>query len=268
MYTYTGKTALITGASGGIGEVFARELAQRGMHLILVARSEGALRKLATELSGQYGVRCEVVVADLSKEWASDQIKDVVTEKRLRVDMLINNAGFGTYDAFEKIDPERDHQQVMLNVAAVVDMAHTFLPEMVGRGEGAVINVSSMAAFQPMPYMAVYAASKAFVLRFSEALWGEYRERGIRVVALCPGQVETSFHDALENATPAAGVKSSPKEVVQAALQTLEKGKSWVLPGLLNYLSIQSIRFMPGTFLMQATANALRPQSLKSASTK
>src|SRR5262245_14251010 len=142
MYTYRGKTALITGASSGIGEVFAQELAKLGMHVILVARSEEVLRKLAAELTKQYGVRSEVIVADLSQEMVSAQIKAAVEQRGLHVDLLINNAGFGTYDAFEKIDPERDHQQVMLNVAAVVDMAHAFLPAMVARGEGAIINVA------------------------------------------------------------------------------------------------------------------------------
>jgi short-subunit dehydrogenase len=263
MYTYAGKTALITGASSGIGEVFAQELAKLGMHVILVARSEEALRKLAAELTKQYGVRSEVIVADLSQEKASAQVKAAVEQRGLHVDLLINNAGIGTYDAFEKIDPERDHQQVMLNVVAVVDMAHAFLPAMVARGEGAIINVASMAAFMPMPYMAVYAASKAFVLSFSESLWAEYRERGIRVVALCPGQVKTGFHDALENPTPAAGVKVLPQQVVSAALRTLEKGKSSVVPGFPNYLSILSTRLMSRSFLAQSAARMLRPQDTK-----
>src|SRR5437879_2090501 len=127
MYTYTGKTALITGASSGIGEVFAQELAKRGMDVILVARSEDTLRKLAAELTKQYSVRSEVIVSDLSQERASAQVKAEVEKRGLQVDLLVNNAGIGTYDAFEKLDPERDHQQVMLNVTAVVDLAHAFL---------------------------------------------------------------------------------------------------------------------------------------------
>lgn len=263
MYNYTNKTALITGASTGIGEVFARELAKRGMQVILVARSEGALRKLAAELTRQYNVRAEVIVADLGQENASAQVKAAVEEKGLHVDLLINNAGMGTYDAFEALDPERDHRQVMLNVTAVVDLAHAFLPAMVARGEGAVINVASMAAFMPMPYMAVYAASKAFVLSFSQALWAEYRQRGIQVVALCPGQVETAFHQALENTAPAAGATVSAQQVVVVALQALEKGRSYIIPGLLNYLTIQSTRLMSRSFLAQASLSRLRPQSLQ-----
>lgn len=259
-YRYNGKTALITGASSGIGEVFARTLSEHGMDVILVARSESALRKLAAELSTTYGVRAEVICADLSKEGASTLIKEAVERQGLRVDLLVNNAGFGTYDRFEAIDPERDHQQVMLNVGAVVDLAHAFLPDMVARGEGAVINVGSMAAFQPMPYMAVYAASKAFVLSFSQALWGEYRERGIRVVALCPGQVETPFHDKMEHEAPAAGVKVTPQEAVVAALRTLEKGDSYVVPGAMNYVAAQSTRVLSRAFLARSAAKMLRPK--------
>ncbi|HEY4386042.1 MAG TPA: SDR family oxidoreductase [Ktedonobacteraceae bacterium] len=259
MYTYTGKAALITGASSGIGEAFAQELAKRGMHTVLVARSEGSLRKLASELTKQHGVRSEVIVADLSQEKASVQIKTAVEEMRLHVDLLVNNAGFATHDAFDAIDPERDHQQVMVNVTAVVDLAHAFLPEMVARGAGAMINVASMAAFMPMPYMAVYAASKAFVLSFSEALWAEYRERGIQVVALCPGEVETRFHQALEHPVPAAGVKRSSQQVVREALYTLEKGKSSVIPGILNDMTIQSTRLMSRSFLARGAESRLRP---------
>lgn len=262
MYHYAGKTALVTGASSGIGVVFARELARRGMHVILVARSETPLRTLAAALAREYDVRADVIVADLSRESAGSQVKAAVEDRRLQVDLLVNNAGIGTYDAFEALDPARDHRQVMLNVATVVDLAHAFVPVMVAKNEGAIINVSSMAAFQPMPYMAVYAASKAFVLSFSEALWAEYRHRGIRVVALCPGQVETPFHDALENETPAAGVKVSPEQAVGAALRALEEGRSYVIPGARNAMAVRSVRFMPRAFLAQATARALRPKGL------
>jgi uncharacterized protein len=262
-YRYKGKTALITGASSGIGEVFARNLSQRGMDVILVARSGEALRTLATELSATYGVRAEVMSADLSKEGASAQVKAAMARTGLQVDLLVNNAGFGTYDRFEDIDPQRDHQQVMLNVAAVVDLAHAFLPEMARRDDGALINVSSMAAFQAMPYMAVYGASKAFVMSFSQALWGEYRERGIRVVALCPGQVETTFHEKMEHEAPAAGVKVTAQQAVEAALRTLEQGRSYIVPGAMNAVAAQSTRLMSRAFLVKSAAKMLRPKDAK-----
>ena len=136
MVSYQGKTALITGASSGIGEAFARELAKRGMNLILVARSEDRLQRLSDELSKHYGIKADVIATDLSQPGAAKRVKAAVQERALAVHMLVNNAGFAIYDHFERIDPERDHQQVMVNVSTVVDMAHAFLPDMVVRGEG------------------------------------------------------------------------------------------------------------------------------------
>jgi len=170
MYTYQGKTALITGASSGIGEAFAQGLAARGMNVILVARSETILNTLAQKLDEQYHVRTTVIPADLSHLDASATIKERVQELGLQVDLLVNNAGFGTYGHFETLDAQRDREEVLVNVAAVVDLSHAFLPAMFERGEGAIINVASTASFQPAPYMAIYGASKAFVLSFSAAL--------------------------------------------------------------------------------------------------
>src|SRR5712691_11554476 len=151
MFTYRGKTALITGASSGIGETFASTLAARGMNLILVARSEGKLRTLATQLASQHGIRAEVIAADLAQENAATAIQSEVEEKGLQVDMLINNAGFGTHGPFESLSPQRDHEEVMVNVTALVDLTHAFVPAMAARGDGAIINVASIAGFQPVP---------------------------------------------------------------------------------------------------------------------
>lgn len=258
MFYYQGKTALITGASSGIGEVFARDLARRGMNVILVARSEEKLRTLATNLHQKYGVRTEVIVADLSRENAALAVFDAVQQMQLTVDMLVNNAGFLNYAPFEQIAPEQDHAQVMVNVTALVDLTHAFVPGMLAQGEGAVINVSSSGAFQPMPYMAVYGASKAFVLSFSEALWVEYRNRGLRVLALCPGPTATRalvkvFDDG--RATP-------PNRVVAAALKALEAGRSYVIPGLKNYFLANSIpRLLPRSITVQILERITRPQA-------
>ncbi len=197
MFAYRGKTALVTGASAGIGAEFARALAARGSDVILVARSQERLRALADELARDFGVRAEVIAADLTR---ADAARDLYAEAEVRgltVDLLINNAGFGTHGPFETLAPARDHAEVMLNVAAVVDLTHLFLPAMLKRGDGAVINVASTASFQPVPYMAVYGATKAFVLSFSEALWAECRGRGVRVLALCPGTTATEFFDVV-----------------------------------------------------------------------
>ena len=261
MYNYAGKAALITGASSGIGEAFARELAERGMHLILVARTEERLTALADELSKRYSIRAEVMVADLSQPEAIAGITAFVRERGRVIDLLINNAGFATYGPFEELDPQRDHQQVMVNVAAVVDMAHAFLPEMVTRRAGAIINVASRGAFHPAAYMAVYAASKAFVLAFSEGLWAEYRRRGIRVVALCPGPVATRFYDIAGRGAPSLGTKSSPLPVVLAALRALERGKSYVIPSWSSYLQAQvATRLFPRAFAAQMVERMQRPR--------
>jgi len=186
MFNYAGKTALITGASSGIGEAFAQILAARGMNLVLVARSAEKLRALAQALSEQHGIRADVVPADLCREGAVQEVYRRTQTLGVAVDLLVNNAGFGTYGGFDTLAQEREHGEIMLNVTALVDLTHAFVPAMVERKAGGVINVASMAAFQPMPYQAVYGSAKAFVLSFSLALWAEYRKRGVRVVALCP----------------------------------------------------------------------------------
>jgi uncharacterized protein len=261
MFRYRDKTALITGASSGIGESFARVLAARGMHLILVARSEERLHMLSDELSRHYGIKAYVIATDLSQPGAAKCVKAAVQERSLTVHLLVNNAGFAVYDHFEKIDPERDHQQVMVNVSAVVDLAHAFLPDMVARGEGAVINVSSRGAFQPGAYFAVYAASKAFVLSFSEALWAEFRERGIDVLALCPGPVDTNFFNVVGRERRGLEAKASPESIVVVALKALEQRKSFVIPEWRIWLSSQIMsRLLPRAFVARTLERLTRPE--------
>ncbi|HLZ57186.1 MAG TPA: SDR family NAD(P)-dependent oxidoreductase [Ktedonosporobacter sp.] len=182
---YQGKVALITGASSGIGKAFARELARRGMDLILVARSEQRLQQISTELTVLYGIQASVIAADLSQPDAVQKIKATVDARGLAVHLLVNNAGFGVRERFEKIDPVRDHEQVMVNVAAVVDLTHAFLPGMLARNEGAVINLGALAGFQPVGYFAVHAASKAFIHAFRNSpypyTFGDPRG-GIRII--------------------------------------------------------------------------------------
>ncbi|HEX4205892.1 MAG TPA: SDR family oxidoreductase [Ktedonobacteraceae bacterium] len=246
MDLYTEKTALITGASTGIGAAFATRLAAAGTHLILVARSEEKLRALASQLADQHAIRAEVIVADLSRVGAARTVFEETQKRGLAVDILINNAGFGTYGQFDTIDAQREQQEILLNVAALVDLTHRFLPVMVARRQGAIINVASLAAFQPTPYMAVYGATKAFVLSFSEALWGEYRTKGIRVLALCPGETATEFFQVVGNGydTP-LGNAETPEKVVQVALRALEQGRPSVISGRQNALSANLSRFFP-----------------------
>jgi len=260
MFAYQGKTALITGASSGIGRAFARALAQRGMSVLLVARSEERLRTLATELSQRYRVRVEVIPADLSLAGAARQIQQEVERRDLVLDLLVNNAGFGLNGFFEMFSPERDYQQVMVDVAAVVDLTHAFVPSMLERSEGAaIINIASTAGFQPVPYMAVYGASKAFVLSFSQALAEEYRARGLRVLALCPGATETPFFDIAGEAA-SIGRRRTPEHVVATGLRALERGRSVVIDGSSNALLAQMSRFFPRRFVARITGQMVHPR--------
>ncbi len=264
MFQYGGKTALITGASAGIGAEFARALAARGANVILVARSKDRLRALADEVARDYGVRAEAVAADLTRPGAARDLQAAVDARGLAVDLLVNNAGFGTYGRFETLSPERDGDEVALNVAAVVDLTHLFLPTMLARGDGAVVNVASVAAFMPGPYSAVYGATKAFALSFSEALWAEYRGRGVRVLALCPGATATEFFDALGTDTGVRGAKRSPEQVVETGLRALERDRPYAVDGLANYLMIQVPRVVPRGLAARLVARATRPRQAAS----
>jgi uncharacterized protein len=244
MFDYRGKTALITGASTGIGAVFAKELAQRGMNLILVARSEDKLQALVTELSKQYGQNNQFIALDLTQSAAANTLKQEIDRRQLSIDLLINNAGFATYGNFETIDTQRELNEIQLNVSVLVELTHLFIPAMVQKEAGAILNVASIAGFQPMPYMAVYGATKAFVLSFSEALWAEYQSRGVRVLALCPGMTETPFHEIAGQ--PSVGMMDTPEHVVQVGLRGLERGHSSVISGATNtFLSGLLPRILP-----------------------
>ena len=259
MSTYTGKTALITGASSGIGAAFARALATQGANLILVARSQDKLRELATTLASQHSIRADVIATDLSRPAAGQEIFAATQQLGLPIDILVNNAGFGTYGSFDSIDAEREQQEIMLNVAAVVDLTHHFLPAMVARGNGSIINVASTAAFQPVPYSAVYGASKAFVLSFSEALWAEYRGKGVRVLVVCPGPTSTNFFTVVGTEDGAMGTKETPEKVVQVALRALEQGRPSVISGLKNVLQANSVRLFPRGMVARLGEQMMRP---------
>ncbi|BCL79403.1 dehydrogenase [Ktedonobacteria bacterium brp13] len=258
MYLYQGKTALITGASSGIGATFAYELAARGMDIVLVARSEERLQALATEIVQRHGRKVEVIAADLSDTQGVALVIQEVESRGLTIDLLVNNAGIGTHGYFETIAPERDQQLVMLNVAAVVALSHAFLPAMAARGEGAVINVGSTASFQPVQYMPAYGASKAFVLSFSTALAEEYRHKGVRILALCPGATITSFFETAGEEA-AMGSKRTSKQAVTTALRALEQGRSVVVDGFMNMLISHASRILSRSIMARITGNGLRP---------
>lgn len=257
MDLYKEKTALITGASSGIGAAFANRLAAEGTHLILVARSEEKLRAIASKLASQHHIRAEVIVADLSSTGAARAVFEETQQRGLTVDILINNAGFGTYGPFDTLDAGREQQEIMLNVAALVDLTHHFLPLMLTRHQGIIINVASLAAFQPTPYMAVYGATKAFVLSFSEALWGEYSTKGIRVLALSPGETTTEFFNVVgPQYTP--GRMETPEKVVQVGLRALEQGRPSVISGRQNALMANASRFFPRGLVVRLATQAVK----------
>ena len=252
------NTSLITGASSGIGAAFAHKLAARGRNVLLVARSEEKLIALCNELGRQTSIRAQYVAIDLEQPEAADQLLEETKRRELEIEMLVNNAGFGSMGDFAKLDLERELQMIRLNIGAVVEVTHKFLGPMRERKRGTIINVASTAGFQAVPYMATYAATKAFVLSFSEALWDENRLHGVHVMALCPGVTETNFFEASEIERPPMRTVHTPEEVVETALDALARQKSTVISGWTNWLTIEAERFVPRTVVTKVVGNALR----------
>lgn len=258
------KVTLITGASGGIGESFARALAKRRQNLVLVARREDKLHQLCDELMLQYGITAHYVAVDLN-EFEADQRLYYETQKHgMEVDWLINNAGFGSMGDFSELDLERELEMIGLNVMVLVALTHRYLQGMRARKRGTIINVSSSASFQPIPYMATYAATKAFVTSFSEAIAEENRRFGINVLACCPGATATSFFDNAGMKEPFAvkGVQT-PEQVVEETLAAVEKGKTRAITGWTNWLAAHVATFAPNTLVTKAIASQLRPRLAK-----
>jgi uncharacterized protein len=231
-------TALITGASSGIGAAMAGELASRGYSIALAARREERLRSLATDLSDEHGVSAEVIAADLGDPAGREHLAEELRKRGRSVEVLVNNAGFGHQADFATSPRERMVEMVRVNVEAVVDLTSRFLGPMVERGRGSVINIASLGAFQPLPGSAVYGASKAFVLSFSEAIRTELRGSGVSVTAVCPGPVRTEFTDAagipgVEDRTPGV-VWMSAEDIARHAVDGAAHDKRVVVPGVLN----------------------------------
>lgn len=259
------KTALITGASSGIGETFARELAAKKNDLVLVARSQDKLETLAIELSTEYGIKTEVISQDLTESAAGKKVFDAVQAKGLVVDLLINNAGFGDYGAFSDRPLEKQIAMVQLNITAVVELTGLFLPQMQQTGEGAIINVSSIAGFQPIPYMSVYAATKAFILNYTEALWAENKEKdnNVRILVVCPGPTESEFYDRANFPDSATGLNgmtmAKSEKVVKESLQALEKGQSTIVAGgFANQIIVNLPRFVPRDLLVSTVGKQFK----------
>lgn len=258
------RTALITGASSGLGAAFAAELARRGTDLVLVARSDQALRELQQRLRKAHGVRVTTIARDLTVPGAVDHVIARLRAGGTRVDLLVNNAGFATQGRLETIPAGRDHDQVLLNVLAVVDLTHALLPDLLAArtagisNAAGIINVASLGGFQPAPYLAVYAASKAFVLSFSQALSAELRGRGVHVLALCPGPVDTPFFDVLGSDTAGVGQRLAPSRVITAALDALERRQSVVVPGWRNNATAVISRLAPRSLVLNLAERTTR----------
>ena len=252
------NTTLITGASSGIGEAFARKLAARGHNLLLVGRSEDKLINLCNELGRARSIRADYVAIDLSKPEAPERLFAETNQRELQVDLLINNAGFGSMGDFAKLELAHELKMIDLNVRGLVELTHRFLAPMRERKSGAIINVASTAGFQSVPFMATYAATKAFVLSFSEALWEENRPLGIKVMALCPGVTDTNFFEASRMQRPPARTSQTPDQVVDVAMRGLARGKSSVISGWTNFFMIETQRAVPRTFVLRAAGAVLR----------
>lgn len=257
------NTTLITGASSGIGAAFARRLAGQGRNVLLVARSEDKLITLCNELGRMNSIRAQHIALDLSKPESPALLFDEVQKLGLTVDMLINNAGFGAFGDFARVDLERQLNMIDLNIKAVVDLTYRFLPAMRERKQGTIINVASTAGFQPVPFMTTYAATKAFVLSFSEALWEENRTYGVTVMGLCPGVTETNFFEAARGQKPPARTSQTPEEVVDTALRGLASRKSSIVSGWSNLLMVEAERFVPRSLVLRMAGRMMRSQYQK-----
>ena len=252
------NTTLITGASSGIGAAFARKLAKRGRNVLLVARSEDKLIALCNEIGRVSGSRAQYIALDLTEPDAAAALFEETQKRELLVEMLVNNAGFGSMGDFTRLELKTELEMIDLNVKSLVDLTYKFLLPMRERRQGTIINVASTAGFQAVPFMATYAATKAFVLSFSEALAEENEKHGIRVLALCPGVTDTNFFAASKIDRPPMRTVQTPEEVVDAALRGLRRGKTTVVSGWTNWITVEAERFVPRSVVTKVAAKALR----------
>ena len=253
--------ALVTGASTGLGAEFARQLASRGMHFVLVARRRELMEALAAELLTQHGTRCIVIVSDLSEPDEPRRILNEIAAQGIVIELLVNNAGFGIVGEADTTDVDRVLNMIRLNISATAELTHRLLPGMLERGHGAILNVSSLSAFQPVAYMGAYAASKAFVLHFSEALHCELKDRGITVTAVCPGVTRTAFFDIA--GAPGWLQKHAALDVdfvVKKSLKALARRRQCYVPGWRNYLLTLLVRFASRSRVVKESMRFFKPK--------
>jgi short-subunit dehydrogenase len=259
----------VTGASAGIGAAIAHELATRGQNLILVARRKSKLDELAEKLRTEHDVRAETISCDLSKAAPRTRLAGQIADLGLDVEILVNNAGFATNGPFTESAPARELEQVRVLVEAPVALTSAFAPAMVERGRGAILNVSSVAAMQPLPYSAGYSAAKAYILTFSEAIHQELKGRGVTVTALCPGPVSTDFWEisgweiaggnSFESSVPRPAW-ISPGVAARAGIDGLASGRRVVVPGLGMRAAMMASRYVPHMLKLPTIERASRPK--------
>lgn len=253
------KAALITGASSGIGEAFARRLAAEKHNLVLVARSEQKLSELCDELMLKHSIKAHYIASDLTEPGADELVFNDTEKNGFEVDFLINNAGFGSMGDFVKLNLGKELDMIRLNVLALVGLTHRYLGPMRMRRSGTIINVSSAAGFQPIPFFATYAATKAFVTSFTESLAEENRPYGIKILALCPGSTRTNFFAAsgIERPVQVKG-QQTPEQVVETAMKAIKNGRSKVVSGWANYLGAVMGSYAPNALSTRVIGAALR----------
>jgi short-subunit dehydrogenase len=258
------KVTLITGASSGIGEAFARRLAAEKHDLVLVARSEKALHELCDELMLKHKISAHYIVLDLIQHGADLELFEETERHGFDVDWLINNAGFGSAGDFVELDQERELEMIELNVRSLVAVTHRYLKKMRERRGGVIINVSSTASFQPIPFMATYAATKAFVTSFSEAIAEENRPFGIQVLALCPGSTKTNFFKAANINEPLlVKGQQTVEDVVETAMRAIKSGRTKTISGFANRVGALLGGYFPTSLTSRVMAKALRPRYQK-----
>lgn len=252
MHSLQNKTVLLTGASSRIGESIARKLAGVGARLVLVAPSEAALTRLAGELTETYGAQCIAIATDLSRPDFSVTLQNEITSQNIQIDVLINNASFGSHRPFATLAAGTEFREMAVNISSVVGLTQAFIPGMLARKSGAVLNIAAIEAIQPGPYRAVFATTKAFVVSFTEVFWAEFHSRGVHVAALCPGPVKVG------------GVAVNPEYVAELALKALQVSSPTHITGFKQWLLTKLIRYAPRRVVAKVSPELLLPSVLKS----
>lgn len=259
MEKWRDKWALVTGASSGIGWALAEQLAAQGANLVLTARRADRLAQLANDVTTRHKAQVQVFAGDLARPQTAVEMLRFTEQKRLPIEILINNAGFGAYGEFRKIDSQRLLDMVQVNVTSVVHLTHLFLPPMAERRSGYIMIVASTAAFQPVPYISTYAATKGFDLLFAEGLAEEVRRYGVNVCALCPGSTASEFNE-VAGQPRIPGSQESSEKVARVGLQALAEGKPRVISGTRNWLSVEAQRLAPRRLVTKVAARMFMPR--------